>query len=318
MDNPLVSIVTPCYNGAPYLTRFFDSILNQTYKHIEVIFVDDGSHDDTKKIVDQYVDKFKENNIEFIYIYQDNAGQASALNKGLKYFKGEFLSCVDSDDKLGKNFIFNKLKYMLDNPQCHFCYGDVLEVDQLTEKVIKIRKGIEYKSSLDFLNNVIYFKNIVFPGYMFRTSSFDNVIKNREIYDGTGGQNAQLLVPFSWFYGNPDYVNDSTYYYYIRSNSHSHSVNDSTKMINQINNYEKILDNTISKIPNFTFTDEIKDYHAYFSKIKFGNAIDSKDRYLIKKYFIELKERNCSSIKDFLLYVKYTYKVFRRLFKVGE
>ena len=318
MDNPLVSIVTPCYNGAPYLTRFFDSILNQTYKHIEMIFVDDGSHDDTKKIVDQYVDKFKENNMEFIYIYQDNAGQASALNKGLKYFKGEFLSCVDSDDKLGKNFIFNKLKYMLDNPQCHFCYGDVLEVDQLTEKVIKIRKGIEYKSSLDFLNNVIYFKNIVFPGYMFRTSSFDNVIKNREIYDGTGGQNAQLLVPFSWFYGNPDYVNDSTYYYYIRSNSHSHSVNDSTKMINQINNYEKILDNTISKIPNFIFTDEIKDYHAYFSKIKFGNAIDSKDRYLIKKYFIELKERNCSSIKDFLLYVKYTYKVFRRLFKVGE
>lgn len=318
MDNPLVSIVTPCYNGAPYLPRFFDSILNQTYKHIEVIFVDDGSQDDTKKIVNQYVNKFKENSIEFIYLYQDNAGQASALNKGLKYFKGEFLSCVDSDDELGENFIFNKLRYMLDNPQCHFCYGDVFEVDQLTDKVIKIRKGIDYKSFFDFLNNVIYFKNIVFSGYMFRTSSFDNVIKNREIYDGTGGQNAQLLVPFSWFYGNPDYVNDSAYYYYIRSNSHSHSVNDSTKMINQINNYEHILDNTISRIPNFTFTNEIMDYHAYFSKIKFGNAIDSKDRYLIKKYFIELKERNCSSIKDFLLYVKYTNMVFRRLFKVGE
>ena len=69
MDNPLVSIVTPCYNGAPYLPRFFDSILNQTYKHLEVIFVDDGSQDDTKKVVDQYSSKFKDSNIEFIYIY---------------------------------------------------------------------------------------------------------------------------------------------------------------------------------------------------------------------------------------------------------
>lgn len=318
MDNPLVSIVTPCYNGAPYLPRFFDSILNQTYKHIEVIFVDDGSQDDTKKIVNQYVNKFKENSIEFIYLYQDNAGQASALNKGLKYFKGEFLSCVDSDDELGENFIFNKLKYMLNNPRCHYCYGDVMELDHKTKKIIRLRKEIEYKSSFDFLNNVIYFRNITFPGYMFRTSSFDKVIKKREIYNGIGGQNAQLLVPFSWYYGNPEYVEDSTYYYYIRSNSHSHSINDSFKIIDQINNYETILDNTISKIPNFTFSNEIKDYHIYFSKIKFGNAIDSKDRYLIKKYFIELKERNCSSIKDFLLYVKYTNMVFRRLFKVGE
>lgn len=318
MDNPLVSIITPCYNGAPYLPRFFDSILNQTYKHIEVIFVDDGSQDDTKKIVNQYSSKFKDNNIELIYIYQDNAGQASALNRGLKYFKGEFLSCVDSDDALGNDFILNKLKYMLDNPQCHFCYGDVTEIDQQTNRIIKLRKGIDYKSFFDFLNNVIYFKNITFPGYMFRTSSFDKVIKNREIYSGIGGQNAQLLVPFSWFYGNPDYVDDSTYYYYIRSNSHSHSINDSSKMINQINNYENILDHTISRIENFTFSDDIKDYHIYFSKIKFGNAIDSKDSLLIKRYYKELKERKCISIKDYLLYVKYTNILFRKLFKVGE
>lgn len=318
MDNPLVSIVTPCYNGAPYLPRFFDSILNQTYKNVEVIFIDDGSQDDTKKIVDEYVNKFKENNIEFIYIYQENAGQASALNRGIKYFKGEFLSCVDSDDELGKNFILNKLKYMLDNTQCHFCYGDVFEVDQKTKKIIKSLNKIEYNSSFDFLNNVINFKNIVFSGYMFRTSSFDKVIRNREIYDGQGGQNVQLLVPFSWYYGNPNYVEDSIYYYHIRSDSHSHSVNDSKKIINQINNYEKILDNTILKIPDFTFSDEIKDYHIYFSKMKFGNAIDSKDSFLIKKYFKELKERKCNSFRDYLLYLKYTNIVFRKLFKVED
>lgn len=78
------------------------------------------------------------------------------------------------------------------------------------------------------------------------------------------------------------------------------------------------MDNTISKIPNFTFSNEIKDFHIYFSKIKFGNAIDSKNRCIIKKYYKELKERNCSSIKDYLLYVKYTNILIRKLLKVGE
>ena len=54
MNKPLVSIVTPCYNGESYLSRFFDSILNQTYTNLEVVLINDGSTDRTENVVNQY------------------------------------------------------------------------------------------------------------------------------------------------------------------------------------------------------------------------------------------------------------------------
>ena len=317
MDNPLVSIVTPCYNGAPYLPRFFDSILNQTYKHLEVIFVDDGSQDDTKKVVDQYSSKFKDSNIEFIYIYQDNGGQASALNRGLKYFKGEYLSCVDSDDELGNNFIFNKLKYMQDNIQCHFCYGNTVFIDQTSKDVILEKGRIDFVNETEFFEDVLYSKKIVFSAYMFITSSFDSIIKNREIYCGRGGQNAQLLIPFSWHYGNPGYVRDSEYFYYCRSNSHSHSKNTSEKVIKQYENYLAILLNTLELLPS-DMNKIKKKVSIYYSKIMYGNAIDTKNSQLIKKYYYNLKKLKCVNFKEFLLYLKYTNKCFEKIMNLRK
>ena len=81
-----VSIITPCFNGEKFISRYFDSILEQTYKNIEVIFINDGSTDTTEKIVEQYISTFNKHGIEFIYIYQENKGQAAALNNGLKKF----------------------------------------------------------------------------------------------------------------------------------------------------------------------------------------------------------------------------------------
>ena len=54
MKKPLVSIITPCYNGETYLSRFFESILNQTYSNLELIFVNDGSTDKTESVVQEY------------------------------------------------------------------------------------------------------------------------------------------------------------------------------------------------------------------------------------------------------------------------
>ena len=72
----LVSIITPCYNGEKHVHRLLESVLNQTYTNIELILVDDGSTDETKKIVLSYQEKFTEKKLKLNYIYQENKGLA--------------------------------------------------------------------------------------------------------------------------------------------------------------------------------------------------------------------------------------------------
>lgn len=89
-ESPLVSVIVPTYNRAKTLPETLDSILNQTYNAIEIIVVDDGSTDETKDVMEKYKN--------VIYIYQENKGQASARNTGLKRASGEIISSLDSDD----------------------------------------------------------------------------------------------------------------------------------------------------------------------------------------------------------------------------
>ena len=87
---PLVSIITPCYNGAKYLNRFFDSLLQQTYSNIEVIIVNDGSIDETEEIILEHKEALLNKGYLFKYIKQENAGPAAAINAGLHVFTGDY------------------------------------------------------------------------------------------------------------------------------------------------------------------------------------------------------------------------------------
>ena len=71
-ENPLVSIITPCYNGENVMHRLLDSILSQTYSNIEFILINDGSTDHSEEIWYQYEKKFNEKGIKTIYIHQRN------------------------------------------------------------------------------------------------------------------------------------------------------------------------------------------------------------------------------------------------------
>ena len=88
---PLVSIIIPVYNGSNYVKEAIDSALAQTYKNIEVIVVNDGSTDNTEKIVKSYGDKIR-------YFYKENGGVASALNLAIENSKGEYISWLSHDD----------------------------------------------------------------------------------------------------------------------------------------------------------------------------------------------------------------------------
>jgi glycosyltransferase involved in cell wall biosynthesis len=108
-QNHVVSIIIPTYNYGIYLPTAIQSCLNQTYKSIEIIVVDDGSTDDTKDIV-------KDFNDSVIYFYQKNSGVSAARNKGLELAKGDYLAFLDSDDYLTNNSIEIKLDILKKHP----------------------------------------------------------------------------------------------------------------------------------------------------------------------------------------------------------
>lgn len=99
--NSKVSIIIPIYNSRKYLSTCINSILEQTYQNIEIIIIDDGSTDNSKKIVEEYI---RENNL-IKYFYKKNGGVSSARNMGIEKATGKYLFFVDSDDMIEKDAI---------------------------------------------------------------------------------------------------------------------------------------------------------------------------------------------------------------------
>lgn len=310
---PLVSIITPCFNGETYLKRYFDSILNQSYPNLELIFVDDGSADRTADIAEGYREALESKGIKYIILQQENSGQAAALNRGLKYFTGEYLTWPDSDDEMTSDCIEKKVDFLEKHPEFDFCICRVEGVDEDNLKTVEIYERTRTDEK-KYFEDIIFVRNMLFmPGaYMVRRSILEKAIPDFEIYSGPGGQNAQILLPVS-YYGKLGYMDDVLYKYYIRSESHSHSVNTSTLQIRQLEYYEQIVLATLQKMGTDVLNIYKKRIEIYFTQAKFGNALDSKNPVILKQYYAQKKKYGLVTMKDRIRYFRYTNPVLRKL-----
>ncbi|MGG5328992.1 glycosyltransferase family 2 protein [Enterococcus sp. AZ163] len=103
----LVSIVLAAYNVEKYIGKCLDTIVNQTYNNLEIIVVNDGSPDNSQKIVEEYAKK--DNRVKLV-CHEKNEGLSAARNTGLAHAQGDFVSFVDSDDYLAEDFVEYMLK----------------------------------------------------------------------------------------------------------------------------------------------------------------------------------------------------------------
>jgi glycosyltransferase involved in cell wall biosynthesis len=114
----LVSVIMPAYNGARYLAQAIESLFAQTYPAWELVFIDDGSTDETAAIAQSYSDP------RIRYTYQRNAGQAAALNRGLDLARGEFITTLDVDDWLTPDSLAARVEKLRSDPDLAAVYGD--------------------------------------------------------------------------------------------------------------------------------------------------------------------------------------------------
>ena len=143
---PLVSVVVPCYNHEKYVKETIESIVNQTYKNIELIVIDDGSKDNSVKVIQELADKYG-----FIFIHRENKGLCATLNEGIMLSKGKYLCTCASDDIYILNKIEKQVAFMEQNSDYAMSYGKIIEFDENTEIKIEIknpRSGFIFDSLL--------------------------------------------------------------------------------------------------------------------------------------------------------------------------
>lgn len=109
MKKGLVSIIMPSYNSEKYISESIDSILKQKYTQWELLIIDDCSTDNTRIVVNEYLDKYK--NIKYI-ILEKNSGPSVARNKGIELSEGEYIAFLDSDDLWKENKLTTQVKLM--------------------------------------------------------------------------------------------------------------------------------------------------------------------------------------------------------------
>lgn len=130
-----ISLVVTTYNKEKYIGKCLNSIVNQNLNSCEVIIIDDGSTDGTKKICDKFVQKY-----DYFKIFsQKNNGVSSARNKGIELAKGEYITFIDGDDYLSPNYIKKMLKgkeYDLVQSGFNTIKEDEVIPDDLSSKVV--------------------------------------------------------------------------------------------------------------------------------------------------------------------------------------
>ena len=147
-NKPLVSVVIPTYNRADIIKRSIDSVLEQTYKNIEIVIVDDGSTDNTKEVVESYDDQ----RVRYVS-YGTNRGANHARNTGIKKAKGTLIAFQDSDDVWHPEKIEKQVKAYLESPDDHkVVYTGTrsrrVEGFYMPEDWVKPKEGYVFKPSL--------------------------------------------------------------------------------------------------------------------------------------------------------------------------
>lgn len=223
-DKPLVSILTPCYNGVSYIDRYFETVMGQTYPSIELIFVDDGSMDGTLAKAEAWRGRLEERGIAFKLLTHPNGGQASAINLGLPEVTGKYVTWPDSDDIMDPRNIELKVEYLEAHPEKGLVVCDVANVyeDDL---------GTVFSSLIFDDSNPRLFDGLIREkkgcfcsgiAYLARSEALFSAIGGRHIYESPSGQNWQLLFPLT-YHNDCGFIHEELATYVVRRGSHSRS-----------------------------------------------------------------------------------------------
>lgn len=303
-----VSLIVPIYNSQNYLEKCIKSLISQTLKDIQIILINDGSTDNSEKIIKSFDDE------RIVYISKNNEGIGKTRNLGIDKATGEFLAFVDSDDYLNEHFC----EYMYQkavNDDCDLVVCDFFE-DRNTLVGIKFKdfKDTNLRETPELINYI----NLGPCNKLYKKSLFDD--KSNRFEENLKYEDAPFVVKMLVSANRIGKVNDYLTYYVIHSNSET-TIRD--KRMYDILEITNIIVNDLKKVnyPNDPLVSLavmiLTDYtiqQRYISDVKYRHDFINKAfKYLNN---LDRKWRRCSYLKRFSSLKRYvkTSKLLTKIY----
>lgn len=237
-----VSVVTPVYNGESHLASMLDSVLRQTYPHVDMTLVDDGSMDRTVEIAEGYREKFAARGYGYRIIRSFHKNASGAINQGLPYVGGEYLIWPDSDDVLEPESVEKRVEFLKAHPEYQCVRSQSYYFDQETGVTDRADEKTGDLSKEDLFWDILESKTYVCCGcYMLKSEAFFAIYPDRAIPEYPVGQNFQMLLPFMYFHSCPT-IRKQLYGVCLREGSHSRTPLSQEQEEKKYQDYEKLVD----------------------------------------------------------------------------
>ena len=232
--NDLISVIVPVYNTQDYLDKCLTSIINQTYKNIEIIIIDDGSTDNSKEVIKKYMN----NDNRIIYYYQKNSGVGIARNKGIDMSRGNYIAFIDSDDYINEKYI-EKMYMAIKSDDAFSICGTINVSYDGKEKSVNVNKKL-----IDTFRGIAQYRRLINKRILLKSQikfSDVKICEDLEFY-------SKLMIYSEMKYS---IVDESLYYYVQRENSLIHT-------------YDKNQEDTLKAVNNIiTFCEDNDSYETY-------------------------------------------------------
>ena len=308
---PKISVIIPVYNVEKYLEKCLDSVINQTFKDIEIICVNDGSKDKSEEILKRY--STLDSRIRIIN--QQNQGLSAARNTGIEHAEGEYISFIDSDDYIDDTLYETLINHLPVDMICFNAqaFGNVHIDNKLNKNLICRQNGLQKVT-----DKLIFKTNVYAWNKLFKTE----IIKKYDIKFPAGLYFEDFV--FLWDYmthiKNAYYLCDNKKYYFYRQRSSSIMNNCSDKSIHHLyawhNLYQRFVNNDLLKKHNKSIRKLFELYLRLAYKLS-----DEKNKPLItetaKKYAQEINYKNIEKLIENINHDKIIYSnIFEKIFSL--
>jgi len=287
----MVSVIIPVYNVQDYLARCIDSVLAQTYKDLEIILVDDGSHDTSGDICDEYDLKYRHLRV----IHKENGGLSDARNTALDVAQGEYVTFIDADDYVHPCFVETLLNTITSTgAQIAACTWQELKDGSTPRKVNISKASCKIYSQQEAINSVFYQRQLNHSACsrIFERRLFDDLrFPNGALYEDLA-----IIYPLLCKVDKMALLKAPMYYYMHRDGSIITTM--SLRRTHVLDHLEKLETQVANEAPQYLPAVRSRHMSACFNMLRLMPAKDPKWQSTKERCWTYIKNMRNSCIKD--------------------